>query len=201
MSSAGGKSFKVSWPSIVFWGEKSDLFRFLIERTWQRVLGWKEKLLSFAGKEILIKSVLMALPIYPMMCFKIPSSVCKRITSIIYKFWWSNSKEGKAIHWVKIPVLSKPKSEGGLNFRDLELFNDALFAKQFWRLHESPSSPVGGFLRAKYYKDRSILDSQLGTSPSYAWRSLWSAGMKVKEWMVIDGEGNPRWLLEDHGSY
>lgn len=35
---------------LVFGCNKSELFRSLIERSWQKVLGWKEKLLSYAGK-------------------------------------------------------------------------------------------------------------------------------------------------------
>lgn len=71
---------------LVFGNSKSEFFKYLIERIWQKVLGWKEKLLSYAGKVTLIKSILMAIPLYPMMCFRIPKSVCKRITTIIYNY-------------------------------------------------------------------------------------------------------------------
>lgn len=33
---------------------KTELFRFMVEKTWQKVMGWKEKMLSAAGKEIFI---------------------------------------------------------------------------------------------------------------------------------------------------
>lgn len=92
------------------------------------MVGWKEKLLSFAGREVLIKSILMAVP---MMCFKIPDSVCKRMSSIIYRYWWSSRAEERTIHRVKSSSLNKAKTEGGMNFRDLRLVNDALLAKQF----------------------------------------------------------------------
>lgn len=116
---------------LSFGRKKSDLFRYLVEHTWQKVLGWKEKMLSFAGKEVLIKSILMAIPLYPMMCFKIPGSVCKRIFGIIRKFWWSHKGDERSISWIKSAILYKDESEGGLNFRDLELVNEALLGKQF----------------------------------------------------------------------
>lgn len=49
--------------------------------------GWKEKVLSRAGKEVLIKAVTQACPTYAMSCFKIPDYVCDDIKSMIANFW------------------------------------------------------------------------------------------------------------------
>jgi hypothetical protein len=48
-----------------------------------RINGWKEKTLSMGGKEILIKSIAQAMPVFEMMVFKIPKNICKGITSAI----------------------------------------------------------------------------------------------------------------------
>lgn len=92
-------------------------------------MGWKEKMLSMADKEILIKSILFALPQYVMLSCKLPDSLCKRIMSIIVKFWWSTNGK-RSIHWGIKLLLCKPKEIGGLNYRDLSLMNDAFLAKQ-----------------------------------------------------------------------
>ena len=44
---------------------KTKAFEYLKDRVWQRIQGWKEKLLSKAGKEILIKAVAQAIPTMP----------------------------------------------------------------------------------------------------------------------------------------
>jgi hypothetical protein len=67
--------------------EKSDCFRHLIDRVRARISGWKEKLLSMGGKEVLIKSIAQASPVYAMMVFKIPKIVCKGITDAISQYW------------------------------------------------------------------------------------------------------------------
>jgi hypothetical protein len=63
--------------------DRSDCFRHLIDRIYMRITGWKEKLLSMGGKEILIKSVAQAVPKYAMMVFKIPINICKGMTDAI----------------------------------------------------------------------------------------------------------------------
>lgn len=52
--------------------DRSDSFSYLIDRIIQRLTGWKEKVLSLGGKEVLLKSVAQAIPSYAMSVFKIP---------------------------------------------------------------------------------------------------------------------------------
>ncbi|XP_068309714.1 uncharacterized protein [Pyrus communis] len=49
--------------------------------------GWAEQFLSPAGKEILIKSVAMAMPNHAMACFKLPVTTCKEMERVIAQFW------------------------------------------------------------------------------------------------------------------
>jgi hypothetical protein len=58
--------------------DQSDCFRHLIDRVNSRINGWKEKLLSMGGKEILIKSIAQVVPVYAMMVFKIPKKYLQR---------------------------------------------------------------------------------------------------------------------------
>ncbi|KAL9675364.1 hypothetical protein QQ045_003566 [Rhodiola kirilowii] len=75
---------------VMFSHNKTGLFQFILQKVWKRVQGWKEKMLSMAGKENLIKAVIQAFPMYTMMCFKIPATLIKIIVSIVCKYWWSN---------------------------------------------------------------------------------------------------------------
>ena len=67
--------------------------------------GWKEKLLSQASREIMIKAVIQSILAYSMSVFKLSVSLCKDIKAMIQKFWWGQGEIEK-IHWVKWRPLS-----------------------------------------------------------------------------------------------
>jgi len=56
---------------------KVSTFNGIKGRIWSRMNGWKEKFLSHAGKEILLKAVLQAIPTYSMSVFQLPKTVSR----------------------------------------------------------------------------------------------------------------------------
>ena len=72
-------------PSLVGRAKKKS-FSIIKERIWRKLKGWKEKLLSQAGREILIKAVVQAILAYTMSGFKLPKSLIKEIEVLIRKF-------------------------------------------------------------------------------------------------------------------
>jgi hypothetical protein len=80
--------------------DRSDCFEHFIERIIQRINGWKEKFLSIGGKEILLKAVAQAIPVYAMSVFQIPKGICKRMIDAIAKFWWGDDENDKKMHWL-----------------------------------------------------------------------------------------------------
>ena len=65
---------------------KRAIFDSLLDRIWKKLQGWKEKLLSRAGKEILLKSVIQAIPTYLMGVYKIPAGIIQKIHSAMARF-------------------------------------------------------------------------------------------------------------------
>jgi len=100
---------------------KRRTFEYLKERVWKRIQGWKEKLLSKAGKGVLIKAVAQAIPSYAMSCFDLTKTLCDEISSMISRFWWAQQDKENKMHWLPCELLCCRKEKGGLGYRDLHL--------------------------------------------------------------------------------
>lgn len=109
---------------------KVKTFAQIKDTVWKTLQGWKEKLLSGAGKEILIKAVAQAIPAYSVSVFKLPIQLCRDLNSMVSQFWWGQKANERRIHWVKWEEMCLSKKRGGMGFRDLLNFDLALLAKQ-----------------------------------------------------------------------
>ncbi|KAH9768398.1 putative reverse transcriptase/RNA-dependent DNA polymerase [Citrus sinensis] len=104
--------------------------------------------------------------------FRLPIGLCTDIQKVIAEFWWGSKKEKRHIHWAKWDRLCKAKGMGGMGFRDLTCFNQALVAKQGWRVIHFPESLMARVLQARYFKNSSFMQAKLGSNPSFIWRSI-----------------------------
>ena len=150
---------------------------FIKDRVWAKLQGWKEQLLSQAGREVLLKVVVQAIPTFAMSCFKLPVTLCNDIEQLIRKFWWGHRGNQRNIHWSKWSMLCLPKALGGMGFKELQKFNDAMLAKQVWRLLENKNSMFHRFfkeiffLMGIFFQQRKAVDPLRGKASSLEERS------------------------------
>ncbi|KAL5784031.1 hypothetical protein ACOSQ2_006423 [Xanthoceras sorbifolium] len=170
---------------------KRKTFSDIKERVWRKIRGWKGNLFSMGGKEVLIKAVAQAIPTFTMSIFQLPSVLCNELCSMIMGFWWGASDGHKKISWVARDKLCSPKIHGGLGFKDLSLFNQALLGKQTWRIVMNKDSLVSRVLKAKYFRQEDFLSVTLKQGSSHLWRSLvWGRSLLFKglRWRVGNGK-------------
>ena len=175
---------------------KRKAFNRIKDQVGRHLAGWKGKLLSNAGREILIKAVAQATPTYTMSCFKIPKSLCNELNSMTSSFWWGQKDRERKMAWVSWKKLCTPKERGGMGFRDLKDFNLALLAKQGWRILKNQSSLIHRVFKAKYFAQCSFWEAQVGRRPSYAWRSIMAAREVLErgsKWSIGNGEQVSIW--------
>ena len=187
-----------------FGRKKRDLFTPIVDRIRHKASSWSRKHLSMAGKMFLLKDVLSAIPNHSMQCFKLPQSLCKRIQSALTRFWW-DSKEGKrGMSLVAWDTMIKSKRDGGLGFRDIQSFNDALLAKISWRILSSASSLLASVLAGKYFHNQEFLHVKAPSACSHGWRGILIGRDLINEqlgWAIGNGESvsvwNDQWLYAD----
>ncbi|KAL9411050.1 hypothetical protein AB3S75_044764 [Citrus x aurantiifolia] len=151
---------------------KIGFFNDIKLRVLNKLSTWQSKKFSCGGKELLIKAVVQVVPAYAMSVFKIPQTLCEDIERAIARFWWGSSKTQGCIHWAKWERMCHAKTRGEMGFRDFSSFNQALIAKQGWRILQNPESLMAKILKAKYFKHTGFMEAKLGSTPSFVWRSI-----------------------------
>ena len=97
--------------------KRRNTFNDIKEKLAKKLAGWKEKLLSKAGKEVLIKAVAQGIPTYIISCFKLLGALCEGLTSMIHNFWWGQKQDEKKMAWMSWDKLCMLKACGGMGFK------------------------------------------------------------------------------------
>ena len=132
----------------------------------------------------MIKVIIQAIPTYTISCFKLPKSLIQELETTIHKFWWGYNSDIQKNHWVKWECLCEAKENQCMGFKRIETFNDALLAKQVWRMIHNLESLCFKVFKAKFFLDCSILKDRESTQGSYAWKSILGAWDVIKKGMV-----------------
>lgn len=123
-------------------------FAFLQDKLEAKLMGWRSKSLSWAGRRVLINSVAQSLPNYTMSTFNIPNKVCDKLDSLTRRFWWKpKQQDNKIITWKAWDHLCRPVKEGGLGFKKAKNINKALLAKLAWMVASNRDSLCMRILR------------------------------------------------------
>lgn len=92
--------------------------------------------------------------------------------------------------------MAKPKKNGGLSFKDITAFNNALLAKLGWRILKNPTCLLARCLLRKYCHSEPFLTCKPSRTSSHGWKSvLIGRDLLVKQlgWVIGNGESVNVW--------
>ncbi|GKA24381.1 hypothetical protein Tco_0710414, partial [Tanacetum coccineum] len=115
--------------------------RSLLDKIKSRVLNWKNKCLSYAGRLQLIASVLESIHVYWASVFLLPKTVIHDINKVLKSFLWSQGELSKGKAKVAWANICRPKTMGGLRLKESiwainEEVNDSWSWKNILRLRD-----------------------------------------------------------------
>ncbi|CAJ2669949.1 unnamed protein product [Trifolium pratense] len=173
-------------------------FHNIIDKIQNKLSGWKQQCLSFAGRLTLSKSVLSSIPYYHMQYAKLPKSLCNEIEKIQRSFLWGDTDQSRRPHLVGWDVCCLPKKEGGLGIKRPHHMNEAFLMKMLWNLTTKSDDLWCKVLYSKYGRNKDLrvtINSQPYDSPLWkALTSIWEKFQQNIVWKLGDGNIINFWL-------
>jgi hypothetical protein len=162
-------------PMIFTHKDKNRAYNFMFSKFHAKFATLKANKLNHAGRLQYINSVLSSIPIYYMSTVLFSKTFIHKINSIIRNFWWAgvqaeNPTNPIAFHsWEDI---CKPKNQGGLGIRDMELINKSMFINTAWNVITDKNPFLSNILKAKYYPNSSFWTASTAGPRSVFWSSV-----------------------------
>ncbi|GJT81127.1 RNA-directed DNA polymerase, eukaryota, reverse transcriptase zinc-binding domain protein [Tanacetum coccineum] len=173
----------------------------LIDNVKKRLINWKNKALSFAGRLQLIKSVVSSIQVYWASTFILPKAVNAEIEQLMRGFLWSHGELRRGHAKVKWKDVCSMKNQGGLGIKSLNIWNISLIAKHIWNVVSKKDSLWVKWVNAYRLIDRSsnvrnFWDIPVLNDSSWGWRKLLQCRDVLREHFVCrigDGSQTSVW--------
>ena len=81
-----------------------------------KIAGWKQRFLSQAGKEVLIKAVIQTIPMYTMCVFRLPVSFCKDIDAAVAVNKYRQQLNSAVVFMMRFKPCNRVETEIGHKF-------------------------------------------------------------------------------------
>lgn len=155
----------------------------LVDRVLAKVHSWEARMLSYAGRVQLIKSVLFGVQSYWTQIFKLPKKTLRDIERLCRCFLWtgkSNPSKKALVSWQQVCL---PKEKGGLHIMDLVCWNQAAITKVLWDIANKSDSLWVRWLHAYYIKRTALWDLKAPNKCSWNLKQI----LKARELVDLVG--------------
>lgn len=147
----------------------------LVQKILQKMNSWATKLLSYAGRVQLIKSVIFDVQMYWCQVILLPQKILKMIQSTCRTFLWTGKttlSKRALVAWDRIIL---PKHAGGLNIGNIKLWNQAAICKLLWSIQQKKDRTWIRWVHGYYIKDRDLFEMPIPQQGSWVVRKILGA--------------------------
>lgn len=107
--------------------KKKVFWKPLARKIKTKLNAWRCSIISKAGRLVLIKAILNAIPTYWMGIHKVPVGITKEIELQERKFLWGeispNNTHRRKLHTIRWEIITRPKNKGGLRHSSTGTFS------------------------------------------------------------------------------
>nr|POE55248.1 putative ribonuclease h protein [Quercus suber] len=167
-------------------GKNGNAFNFVVKKIQGKLARWNTKLLSRAGRLVLVKAAVTPIADYCMQCHALPIKGCNAIDKTIRDFLWGSMEKKRKLHVINWQTVTLRKELGGLGLFQMRYRNLALLAKLYWRLANEHEAPWEKMIVAKYLSLR-----RLTREGKRIWAAYKKGGLmyvRGPKWTVKNGE-------------
>lgn len=141
----------------------------LLQQIKKRLSSWSAQTLSFAGRLLLIKTVISGVSTFWCSSFILPKSCINKINSLCGIFLWKGKSEGHHTARVSWETVTLTKDQGGLGVKDLHTWNLACILKLIWMLFFRPNYVWVCWFKEVILKGDVSNYWTIGTSTNHSW--------------------------------
>ena len=144
----------------------------LVEKIMKKMQYWATRNISFAGRAMLINSVVFGMFNYWASIFILPNEVLSRITKICRNFLWGGTPEYKKAPYISWHRTCLNKTQGGIGIKDFEAWNKAINAKLVWAIARKKDLLWVKWVHGRYLKKKEWWDYHPPADCSWYWKKL-----------------------------
>ncbi|CAK8562737.1 unnamed protein product [Lathyrus sativus] len=147
-------------------------YALLIDKIVGKIKHWTVWLLTYAGRLQLINYIMFAMTNYWLTCFPFPKTVLQKIESICRIFLWTGGFKGNRKALVAWKQIYNPRSHGGLNIVDIEVWNKSTIMKLLWNLSGNEDSLWVKCVQTYYLKNKDLMEIQCKKNDSWIMKGI-----------------------------
>uniref|UniRef100_A0A803P4R6 Reverse transcriptase domain-containing protein n=1 Tax=Cannabis sativa TaxID=3483 RepID=A0A803P4R6_CANSA len=144
----------------------------LVEKMTQRIRAWSTRHISFAGRAVLVNSVLLAIHTYWSQVMLLPKKVIKGIESICKAFLWKGQHMMTGAGQIAWENVCQSKIAGGIGFKKVADWNKAVMFKYVWAIATKENNLWVKWIHSVYIKGKDWWSYEIPQTCSWYWRKI-----------------------------